>query len=129
MFSKGDKVKYVGDDTRFEGIVGVVSSVEDFDDDSQVVRVDSEQAYHGFILVGGSELEISEEPDPVNHPAHYTWLPGGVEVIDITEQFNFRLGNALKYILRSDQKGKRLEDLKKARWYLDREIAKTEEEA
>lgn len=60
------------------------------------------------------------EPDPVNSPGHYRWLP--VEAIEITELFNFNLGNALKYIIRADHKGKPIEDLKKARWYLDREI-------
>jgi len=58
--------------------------------------------------------------DSVNHPDHYKWLP--VEAIEITEHFNFTLGNALKYIIRADHKGKPIEDLEKARWYLDREI-------
>lgn len=56
--------------------------------------------------------------DPVNHPSHYTWLPTGLEVIDITKHFNFVLGNALKYIMRAGRKGgadSELEDLKKAR--------------
>jgi hypothetical protein len=67
-------------------------------------------------------------PDPVNQPEHYTWL-GGIEVIDITEHFGFVLGNVLKYVMRADHKGKPLEDLRKARWYLDREIAKREARA
>lgn len=65
------------------------------------------------------------EHDPVNHPAHYTWLPNGIEVIDITENFNFTLGNALKYIMRAGRKGDavtQVEDLQKAAWYIDREI-------
>jgi hypothetical protein len=65
--------------------------------------------------------------DPVTHPPHYTWLPLGVEVIDITELFNFRLGNTLKYILRSGRKADGLEDLKKAKWYLSREIKRREQ--
>ena len=63
--------------------------------------------------------------DPVHRPAHYTWLPNGIEVIDITENFNFTLGNALKYIMRAGRKGDgvaQIEDLQKARWYIDREI-------
>jgi len=60
--------------------------------------------------------------DPVNHPKHYTEHPSGVECIKITEHMNFCLGNALKYIWRADLKGSSVEDLKKARWYLDREI-------
>ena len=60
--------------------------------------------------------------DPVNHPSHYTWLPNGLEVIDVTEHMNFNMGNAVKYLLRADHKGKPMEDLEKARWYIDREI-------
>lgn len=62
--------------------------------------------------------------DPVNHPAHYT--SGGVEVIDAIEAWdlNFHRGNAVKYIARAGKKdpAKLVEDLKKARWYIDREI-------
>ena len=63
--------------------------------------------------------------DPVNHPRHYTAHPSGVECIQITEHMGFTLGNAMKYIWRADLKAG-VEDLKKARWYLDREIAKRE---
>lgn len=65
--------------------------------------------------------------DVVNHPPHYK-SDSGIESIDVIEGFglNFRLGNTIKYILRHDKKGKPLEDLKKARWYLDREIEKLE---
>lgn len=62
--------------------------------------------------------------DPVNHPKHYTGHPSGVECITITEHLNFCLGNAIKYIWRAGEKGDALEDLKKARWYLDREITR-----
>ena len=60
--------------------------------------------------------------DNVERPQHYTTHPSGVECIQITEHMNFCLGNAMKYIWRAGQKGDTLEDLKKARWYLDREI-------
>jgi Protein of unknwon function (DUF3310) len=62
--------------------------------------------------------------DPVNHPKHYTEHPSGVECIQITEHMGFNLGNALKYIWRCDLKQDAVEDLRKARWYIDREIAK-----
>ncbi len=61
--------------------------------------------------------------DPVNHPAHYTGHPSGVECIDITEHCNFCIGNAIKYLWRHDRKGG-IEDLEKAKWYIDREIAR-----
>jgi hypothetical protein len=61
-------------------------------------------------------------PDPVNHPAHYT--TGGIETIDFIEakNLNYNLGNAVKYITRADHKGNRLQDLQKAKWYIEREI-------
>lgn len=60
--------------------------------------------------------------DIINHPTHYTEHPSGVECIQIVEHMGFCLGNAIKYIWRADLKGDAIEDLKKARWYIDREI-------
>ena len=67
-------------------------------------------------------------PDPVNSPAHYT--SGPIEVIDIIEGFSlgFHLGNVVKYVLRSPHKGAELQDLKKAEWYLKREILRLEKQ-
>lgn len=67
--------------------------------------------------------------DPVNHPRHYMMHPSGIECIQVAEHMNFCLGNALKYIWRAGEKGNRLQDLKKARWYLDREIQSAEKAA
>lgn len=68
-------------------------------------------------------------PDLINHPSHYTF--SSIEVIDAIEawKLDFHLGNCVKYIARSSHKGNLLEDLKKARWYLDRRIAKEEADA
>jgi hypothetical protein len=65
--------------------------------------------------------------EQVNHPQHYNQL-SGVECIDVIEQLNlgFNLGNALKYIWRCDAKGKRVQDLGKACWYIQREIRNSE---
>jgi len=71
---------------------------------------------------------VSVGTDMVNEPPHYRWLPMGIEAIDITELFNFNLGNALKYILRSKHKGREIEDLRKAQWYITREIKRMEKE-
>ena len=68
-----------------------------------------------------------KENDTVNHPAHYTSHPSGIECIEITRWMNFNLGNAIKYIWRAGNKGNALEDLKKARWYLDDEIKRRED--
>jgi hypothetical protein len=66
--------------------------------------------------------------DMVNHPPHYTSHPSGVECIQVTEHMNFCLGNALKYIWRSDLKGNDVQDLEKAVFYLNREIARRKNE-
>lgn len=69
--------------------------------------------------------EPNEPPsDPVNHPAHYTSHPSGIEAIQVAEHMSFNLGNAIKYIWRADLKGDAIEDLKKAAWYVNREIEK-----
>jgi len=60
----------------------------------------------------------------VDHPKHYTSHPSGIECIQITEHMGFNLGNAIKYIWRADLKGKDIEDLRKAVWYINREIAR-----
>lgn len=65
---------------------------------------------------------VSPVKSAVNHPSHYN--VGKIEVIDAIEDWglNFSLGNAVKYIARADHKGKPIEDLEKARWYIEREI-------
>lgn len=73
-----------------------------------------------------SQLITMEEPTPdlVNHPAHYK--TGGIETIDFIEakELNYNMGNAVKYISRAEHKGNKKQDLEKAIWYLNREIAK-----
>jgi hypothetical protein len=64
--------------------------------------------------------------DSVNHPPHYTSHPSLVECIQITEHFNFCIGNAIKYLWRAGLKGEALEDLRKAAWYINREISRLE---
>ena len=63
----------------------------------------------------------------VDHPNHYNQI-NGVECIEVIEQLNFgfNLGNALKYIWRCEDKNKKIEDLRKAIWYIEREITNTE---
>lgn len=65
--------------------------------------------------------------DEINNPSHYTH--GKIEVIDAIEDWKlgFHLGNVVKYVARADHKQQRLKDLKKARWYLDREIERSSE--
>lgn len=75
----------------------------------------------------------AKKHDPVSHPSHYR--QGGIETIDIIkakmppERFRgFLQGNVIKYVTRANYKGKQLEDLKKAAWYLDRLITELEKD-
>jgi hypothetical protein len=65
----------------------------------------------------------TEGNTPVDHPVHYNRHPSGVECIDVVEHMGFNLGNAVKYIWRADLKNDdATEDLKKAAWYIKREL-------
>lgn len=63
----------------------------------------------------------------INHPSHYNAIPG-MECIDVVEHFSFCVGNAIKYLWRAGLKGDALEDLRKAEWYIRREIERRERE-
>lgn len=69
---------------------------------------------------------IGPKPEMVNHPAHYNKHPSGVEAITVIEHMSFNIGNAMKYMWRADHKAEQIEDLKKAAWYLNREIERLE---
>ena len=74
-------------------------------------------------MEGQRQIEMFEpKADPVNNPAHYT--VGGIETIDFIEakKLGYNIGNVVKYLTRADHKGNKLEDLRKAQWYLTREI-------
>jgi len=78
----------------------------------------------GKALMQGADIVATHHTDAVNHPAHY--VVGGVETIDFIEAkgLGYHLGNVIKYVTRADHKGQKLEDLKKAQWYLNRAIEK-----
>lgn len=81
--------------------------------------------------IAGVEINTDGSPkhayEQVDHPRHYQ-MPGGIEVIDLVEHLPFSLGNCVKYICRAGQKPgvDALTDLRKASWYLAREIARLE---
>lgn len=83
------------------------------------------KAMHKLVHAATSGRSIH---DAVNHPAHYT--DGGIETIDFIEakRLGYHLGNVVKYICRAGKKGTNMgmQDLEKARWYLDRAIEKNE---
>lgn len=66
------------------------------------------------------------KPDVINHPEHYTSHPSGIECIDVIEHLPFCIGAAIKYLWRCGLKGSDIEDLRKAEWYVRREIARRE---
>lgn len=67
--------------------------------------------------------------EAVNHPAHYGGAENSYEAIKVIEAWSlgFCLGNAVKYIARAGKKDDTIQDLKKAAWYLNREIKKLEQ--
>ena len=85
-----------------------------------------EPTYNRKIRMEAPErMTVSATPDLVNQPPHYT--AGGIETIDFIEakKLNYNLGYVIKYLTRADHKGNKLEDLRKAQWYLTREINST----
>jgi hypothetical protein len=82
------------------------------------VSASDEDVNRAYDMISKDEPEISA----VDHPKHYN--VGDIEVIDAIEawKLGFNLGNVVKYVARADYKSKPLEDLKKAKWYLEREI-------
>lgn len=144
-YNRGDRVRYTGAGVWSEsknaiGCEGVVTSA---DISTAVVKWDEEDRTKApptgvftdnLELVPASTLtcRICDEPnhdvtvDVVRKPNHYTSHPSGVECIDIVKHMNFALGNVVKYVWRADLKGNALEDLRKARQYLDIEIERRE---
>lgn len=91
-------------------------------------KVTNQSGIHmGKVIADKSPNSIIMQCDDINHPSHYT--QGDIEVIDYIEdkKLGYRLGNVVKYVSRAGHKDDAIKDLKKARWYLNREIAKREE--
>lgn len=99
--------------------------VRDIGQDGALYAADSDKA-------PGYACELIPTVDPVNHPAHYISDPSGVECIQVTRHRNFNVGNAIKYLWRAGLKSdaaqgdqaKHVEDLRKAVWYIEDEIAR-----
>lgn len=81
-------------------------------------------------LMGTEREQPPNDSETVDHPAHYGGEDDPFECIKVIEawRLGFHLGQVLKYVRRAPEKGTHVEDLKKARWYLDREIARLEEQ-
>jgi len=104
-----------------EAIRGMTGAPDIMDGDTSLVESMVELAYEAERAAGKPESD-----DTVEHPPHYTRHPSGIECIEVTEHMGFCLGNAVKYIWRADLKGSAIEDLRKAAWYIRREIEKRE---
>lgn len=91
---------------------------------------DYELEGNSIVIKELDSTETRENSDSVSHPPHYAngWS-NGAEVIDLTEHLSFCAGNVVKYVCRAGRKDpdKHVEDLEKARWYLDREIERIKE--
>jgi hypothetical protein len=86
-------------------------------------KLAASKAAEGMKVIATYTSNKSIKSDMVNHPPHYK--AGGIETIDFIEAKNlgYNLGNVVKYVSRADLKGNKLEDLQKAKWYLDRAIS------
>lgn len=93
---------------------------------NRLMTSEEADAWVDAVMAESLHGKVLKTPEPsvdmVNHPPHYKF--GGIETIDFIEAkwLSYNLGNVVKYISRSDHKGNKLEDLEKARFYLDREI-------
>lgn len=92
------------------------------------IRGKDDRRYKTYLMAwaGDQSFDATEQPDMVDHPPHYT--QGSIEPIDVIEDWGlgYHVGQVFKYLCRAPHKGSELEDLKKARWYLDRYISKRE---
>jgi len=111
-------------------------------DDAQRLRpsdsLSSDSRHQTLVTIYENQVQLkaradrrlaSLKVDMVNTPPHYTGHPSGIECIDVIEGMTCCPANAIKYIWRHLDKGKPIEDLKKARWYIDREIQRLEAQA
>lgn len=115
---------------RVEAVVSdALSSIGDYDDNTVFSAVEKIRTFFSEPIVKRGAHSVNKgdvEDSAVDHPAHYTSHPSGIECIDVTEHMTFNVGNATKYLWRAGLKGAHVEDLKKARWYVDREIQRME---
>lgn len=103
---------------------------QDFEQDFDSISTKDESENYGETIIDEEKCiePINIQPEMVNHPQHYNH--GKYEVIDVIEDWNlgFNLGNTIKYIGRAGHKDDVLQDLNKALWYLQREIARLEKQ-
>lgn len=125
-FKVGDKVEWVGYGDSDKGVV------TDSNDEYVVVEWDSDDENQRFFWYDlGGEIRLIEPENDATNPTYYQ-LPGGVEVIQISEHLTSNGGQAVQYVARATRldgkiKGSPVEDLRKSIWFIEREIARLEE--
>jgi hypothetical protein len=111
LFAPGQRVAILTKDD-YAGMTGEVAG---FTGDEYVVLVDGTGE---DLLFKEDKLMVTPAEYPAVDPAHYSY-PGGAQVIDITRHMGFLEGNVVKYVARAGRKGDKLEDLLKAKKYLE----------
>ena len=105
------------------------SSIKSFEEGTLMPSLQVLKRISEALNIDYKELNVEEDKkEMVDHPSHYNM--GKFEAIDVIEdwELGFNLGNTVKYISRAGHKDNILQDLKKALWYLDREIKRIEKE-
>jgi hypothetical protein len=135
-FKKGDLVKCIDDRNNPRLVRGRVYEVSEPGIGVIVLKniPGYAQSRRFQLFLGQQDTQYAEAdsspppapPDPVTNPPHYTQHPSGVECVEIAEHMTFNVGNALKYLWRAGLKGDAVEDLRKAAWYVEREIARVQ---
>ena len=96
---------------------------------------DEDTPFYFYAMKSQKKSVSLQAKDNVNHPAHYNSHPSGIECIEIARHYCFSIGNAIKYLWRAGLKqdaaltdlDKEIEDLKKAKWYIDDRIKELEQ--
>ena len=125
IFAIGDKVICVTD--RYKDFTKG-KEYEILNDDSRNISVLNDYGVSIKFFSLHNTFKLKEEKDSVNHPSHYGGENNPLEVINIIEHYdlNFNLGNVIKYCLRAGKKDELIQELKKAQWYINREIQRLE---
>lgn len=115
----GDHIRATGDEWEWSGVIFEVHE----DENDSWYRGHKDNTGTVGLVFDSEIVEDDSANDDVNHPSHYTSYKG-IEVIQLTEQMNFNRGNSVKYVARAGLKNPETEiqDLEKAKWYLEREI-------
>lgn len=114
------KKKVSTKDKQSENVVESAPVISKTETTESYIRVDAVKDLYADVVTSDKKPDCIS--NAIDHPSHYN--RGKIEVIDFIEDqgLSFHLGNVIKYIARAGSKGDKLEDLKKARWYLDRYI-------